>query len=421
MSRISLPPLSDDKRRPSTLDWGVWTGMLLLGLLGIFLVHDQGDPQAQSRLVGWADYLAFVILILPVPVRRMVPLFACLWIGLGFAVFRILAVPEGSASTLAVFLAIHAAGAYVADERRRNIVRGAALIAGFVALTIQLLDDSEAVSFDSLVGVLFIVGLNLGFYVAAWALGDAARKQRLTEAELARRAEQLADERDRSAEQAVTEERVRIARELHDVVAHHVSVMGVQAAAARHVLDRDRTAAVTALNDVEESARQAVSELHRLVGLLRRETDDDDDGPQPTLESLPALLSSMQGAGLDVELRVIGKARPLPSAVQLSAYRIVQEALTNVMRHAPGATATVVVSHLPQSLKIEVVNGPSVDDARRKGPGGGRGLLGMGERVALLDGSLDHGRVAKGGFRVAAVLPVASTYDAPLIPATTTV
>lgn len=401
-------------------DWGVVAVVVVMGFLNIFLNHELDEPIFESRLVPWADYVTFVVLVLPVAVRRMVPVATCLWVGVGFAAFRLASVPEGVMSTLAVFLVIHAVGAYVPDKRRRDLVRAVAMFAGFTALTVQLLFLNDAVSFDSLVGVLFTVAINVGFYVAAWVLGDAARRQRLTEAELAHRAEQLAHERDRRAEQAVTEERVRIARELHDVVAHHVSVMGVQAAAARHVLDRDRDRAVTALNEVEESARQAVSELHRMVGLLRSETDPDDDAPKPTLEGLPALINSMRGAALDAELRVIGRPRPLPSAVQLSTYRIVQEALTNVMRHAPGAQATVVVSHLPDTLKIEVVNGPAADGVLRSGPGGGRGLVGMRERAAILGGQLEYGPVSRGGYRVTAVLPLASTYEAPLADATTT-
>ncbi len=407
-------PTSPQQRGPSAVDWGVLAIMLVLGFLNIFLNHELDEPIFESRLMPWADYVTFAVLVLPVVARRMVPFAACLWVGVGFAVFRLLNVPEGIVSTLAVFLVIHAAGAYVHMRRRRDLARGIALLAGFVAVTLQLFVINEAVSFDSLVAIFFTVALNVGFYVAAWVLGDAARKQQLTEAELAHRADQLAEERDRTAEQAVTEERVRIARELHDVVAHHVSVMGVQAAAARHVLDRDRDRAVMALNEVEESARQAVSELHRLVGLLRSDGEPGDDAPQPTLESLPALIASMRNAGLDVDLRVVGRPRPLPSAVQLSAYRIVQEALTNVMRHAPGAQATIVLSHLQDALKIEVVNGPSAHGQRGEGPGGGRGLVGMRERAAILGGHIEHGPANRGGYRIAASLPVASTYDVSL-------
>lgn len=412
LATITPPALSPQQRRPTALDWGVLASMLVLGCINIFLTQDLDDPTFDSRLQPWADYLTFAVLVLPVAIRRMVPVAACLWVGVGFAVFRLLNVPEGIVSTLAVFLVIHAAGAYVADARRRDVARGLALLTGFFAMTVQLFSYSDAVSFDSVLGISFIVAINVGFYVAAWVLGDAARKQRLTEAELAHRAAQLADERDRTAEQAVTEERVRIARELHDVVAHHVSVMGVQAAAARHVLDRDRDRAVTALNDVEESARQAVSELHRLVGLLRSDGEPSDDAPQPTLQALPALMGSMRSAGLDVEMRVVGRARPLPSTVQLSAYRIVQEALTNVMRHAPGAEATVVINYLPDTLKVEIVNGPPEHGRQGDGPGGGRGLLGMRERAAILGGHMEHGSVSRGGYRVAVALPAASTYDA---------
>ena len=401
-----LPPLTTAERRPSRVDLAVFAAMLLLGLLGIFLSHDLLDDDELGRLPMWADYVAFVLVIVPVPVRRMAPAAVCLYVGVGFAVFRLLEVPEGAVSTVALFMAIHAAGAHVPDPTRRTWSRAIALTAGFLALFVQLAGDVELVGFETVVGLLFSVGINAGFYVAAWVLGDRDRHQRIDRAELSRRAEQLATEREARAQQAVVAERVRIARELHDVVAHHVSVMGVQAAAARHVMAKDPERAAEALGTVESSARQAVEELQRLVGILREAPSDGIDAPQPTLDGLPALVDTLAAAGLPVELREIGRSPAMPDSVGLSAHRIVQEALTNVMRHAPGAETTVVLTHLAGVLQVEVVNGPAPAGATPAGPGGGRGLLGMRERAAMLGGTIEAGPLPRGGYRVAATLPL---------------
>ncbi len=388
------------------------TGLLVLGTFGLFLVHDLVPDEIQSRLPEWADYLAFVLLVVPLVFRRIAPLTVGLVVGLGFTAFRLLKVPEASISSVAVFVALYAVGAYAADRRRRNAVRALVVGAGMVALVVALLEDSEFVNLDGVTFVIFSLGLNAAFFVAAWMLGDASRKRGEYEAELQLRADQLAAEREERARQAVTNERVRIARELHDVVAHHVSVMGVQAAAARRMIEHEPTKATEALGHVEESGRQAVGELQRLVGYLRAENDNDQLSPQPTLEGIPRLIEATRATGLPVELRVIGLSRPLPSSVELSAYRIVQEALTNVIRHAPGAETTVVLTHLADGLQVEVVNGPPVPGAAKAGPGGGRGLVGMRERASVLGGRLEHGALGGGGYRIMARLPSLSSYEA---------
>ena len=385
--------------------------LLGLGAFGIFLAHDVQPEEIRSALPVWGDYLALVFLLTPLVFRRKAPLTVGLLVGFGFTAFRILKVPEGPMSSVAVFVALYAVGAYSQQTRRRDFVRAAVVGTGMVALVAALLDDAEFVNLDGLTFVMFSLGLNVAFFVAAWMLGDATRKRLEDEVELRRRADELAAEREERARQAVTNERVRIARELHDVVAHHVSVMGVQASAARRMLDRDSAKAAEALGYVEESGRQAVSELQRLVGFLRSERDDETLAPQPNLDGLPALIDTTRSAGLPVELRVIGHPRALPSSVELSAYRIVQEALTNVVRHAPGASTTVVLSYLPDALQVEVVNGPAASDAAESGSGGGRGLVGMRERASVLDGRFEHGPTTGGGYRIVARLPSASGYE----------
>ena len=402
----SLKPVA--ARRSDLL---VVLALLGLGAFGIFLAHDVQPDEVRSALPIWGDYLALGLLLAPLVFRRRAPLTVGLLVGLGFTAFRLLKVPEGPMSSVAVFVALYAVGAFSEQPRRRDLVRGAVVGTGMIALVAALVDDAEFVNLDGLTFVLFSVGLNVAFFVAAWMLGDAARKRMEDEHELRRRADELAAEREERARQAVTNERVRIARELHDVVAHHVSVMGVQASAARRMLDRDLGKAAEALGYVEESGRQAVSELQRLVGFLRSERDDESLAPQPTLDGLPRLIDTTRTAGLPLDLRIIGHARTLPSSVELSGYRIVQEALTNVVRHAPGAATTVVLTYLPDALQVEVVNGAPATGAVGAGRGGGRGLVGMRERASVLDGTFEHGPTTGGGYRVVARLPSASGYE----------
>lgn len=390
-------------------DWLVVVGLVILGLFGIFLVHDLQPAEIQSALPMWADYLAVVLLVVPLLFRRSAPLTVGLAIGLGFTAFRLLKVPEGSISSVALFVALYAVGAYSTDDRRRDAVRVVVIGTGMVALVISLLGDADFVNLDSVTFVIFSVGLNVAFFVAAWMLGDASRRRAAYEAELARRAEQLAAEREERARQAVTNERVRIARELHDVVAHHVAVMGVQASAARRMMERDPARASEALGNVETSGREAVGELQRLVGFLRSDDDASTLEPQPGLDGITRLVEATRTAGIRVQVRTIGRRRPLPSSVELSAYRIVQEALTNVVRHAPGADTTVVLTHLDDALGVEVVNGPPSSSG--SGPGGGRGLVGMRERTSVLGGTFDHGPVVGGGYRIRARLPASTGHE----------
>jgi signal transduction histidine kinase len=254
--------------------------------------------------------------------------------------------------------------------------------------------------------------LNQGFqlvYTAvlflAWPLllGVAVRSLRERQRELAAQAIELQREREVNARRAVLEERVRIARELHDVVAHHVSMMGVQAGAARVVIDRDRAKAKQALGAIEESSRQAVAELHRLLGFLRQAGDRDDLAGRPGVSQLPRLAASMSDSHLAVEVSVEGETRSLPPTVDHSAYRIVQEALTNTLKHSVASRADVHVRYWPDELEVEIV-----DDGRPNGASssasGGLGLIGMRERAALHGGQLSAGPAAGGGFAVRARL-----------------
>jgi signal transduction histidine kinase len=219
-----------------------------------------------------------------------------------------------------------------------------------------------------------------------------------------RRADLAEREREVAAREAVVEERARIARELHDAIAHNVSMMVVQAGAERRVLDESQGSTRDVLGTVEQIGRNALTEMRRLVGMLR--TDEDDPlAPQPGLGDLQTLVAQVREAGLPVELQVEGEPRELPVGLQLSAYRIVQEALTNALKHAGDARATVRVRYADDSLELEVV-----DDgvgAQAVVTSGGHGLVGMRERVALYGGRFEAGRRPTGGFTVRVLLPIA--------------
>jgi signal transduction histidine kinase len=219
------------------------------------------------------------------------------------------------------------------------------------------------------------------------------------------RRRRIADDRARAARDAVAAERARIARELHDVVAHAMSVMVVQAGAARTALEREPAVAEEALRRIEETGRVGLGEMRRLIGLLRPE-DPADLAPQPDLARLDELLETMRHAGLQVEAVVEGSPRELPQGVGLTAYRLVQEALTNVLKHAGESHARVLLRFDEDALEVEVFDdglGPLRDGTTL----GGHGLIGMRERVELFGGSLETGPRPGGGFEVRARLPVA--------------
>ncbi|MGW0480257.1 sensor histidine kinase [Nonomuraea sp. NPDC003214] len=241
--------------------------------------------------------------------------------------------------------------------------------------------------------------------VALWGAGRSLRLRRAYLAELKDRAARLERAHAADTRAARAEERSRIARELHDVVAHHVSVMTVQAAAARKVLASDPELACEALSAIENTGRVAMAEMRDLVGVLRAGTRAEL-GPQPGLRDLPALVEQMREAGLDTGLSVHGEAgRPLPAGVDLAAYRLVQEGLTNSLRHAgTGARAEVTVRHAPGELDVRVEDDGLGAAAAARPPG--HGLVGIRERVALYGGIIDVGPKSGGGFEVRARFPL---------------
>ncbi|MES4902666.1 MULTISPECIES: sensor histidine kinase [unclassified Streptomyces] len=250
-------------------------------------------------------------------------------------------------------------------------------------------------------------------FVLAWVLGDSIRTRRAYYAQLEERAARLEKEREAQAKVAVAAERARIARELHDVVAHNVSVMVVQADGAAYVMDAAPDQARQALETISGTGRQALAEMRRLLGVLRSgaPSDDSDYVPQPDVEQIDDLVEQVRGAGLPVDFKIVGSPRPLPSGVELTAYRIVQEALTNTRKHGgPDVGASVRLTYFDDGLGLLVE-----DDGRGArqemyedggADGQGHGLIGMRERVGMVGGTLDAGPRPGGGFRISALLPL---------------
>ena len=230
--------------------------------------------------------------------------------------------------------------------------------------------------------------------LVAWVIGDYIRSRRLFFIELVSRHQQ-------AREQAAEEERLRIARELHDVVAHNVSVMAIQAGAARV----SGNGALEALQSIETTARDTLSELNRLLGVLRKDGGSPDLSPQPGLDQIEALLKSVRDAGIEATFKVTGDKRAIPAALDLSAYRIVQEAITNVLKHANASRVEVVIDHGPDALALTISDNGS-GAMETAGASTGHGLIGMRERVELFGGELGATSSSLGGFTVHAKLPV---------------
>lgn len=279
-------------------------------------------------------------------------------------------------------------------------------IAGFFAVASLAAARPPQVSLAGLAGLEALAATNfftatsedtvfaMAVAVGAWALGEVARNRRVAIGQEARR--------------AVSEEQARIARELHDVIAHSVSVIVVQASAASDVFDKRPDQARIALRSIEQAGRDALGELRRLLGAVRPGAEGDPTAPQPRLDGLDELAEAPRAGGLEVFVRREGPASSLPAGLELSAYRIVQEALTNTLRHARATRAEVTVRYGSEAVEVDVR-----DDGRAmpgdEESGGGHGLVGMRERVSLLGGTLDAGPLPLGGYRVHARLPLEST------------
>jgi signal transduction histidine kinase len=343
-----------------------------------------------------------VLFAFPLGFRRRWPL-AVLCVVMGAVAVESLVVgnsPEGGEVLFPALIVFYSVAAH--STLRRAL---AGFTIAMVAATIQVVEDPTVLSLaDIVIGDAFFY-LFLGGM--AWLLGRYARARRLEAAHSERRANRLEQEQEERERAAVSAERGRIARELHDVIAHSVSLMGVQAGAADRVLEHDPERAREALRSIQVTARESVGELRHLLEFLRAQEEPAALSPQPGIATITALVDSSRRAGLAVDLVVDPGAVRVPAGIELSAYRVVQEALTNIRKHAPGAQTRVEIRHRDGALEVVVENDPVTSNgAHAPMPGTGRGIVGMRERVMLYGGSLEARPRGDGGFVVRAHIPV---------------
>jgi signal transduction histidine kinase len=358
-------------------------------LAGVITAVVQQDTWTNGWVQGSRPALAVAGLAMTLPLawRRRRPLTVAAVVFGALAVQDAVAGSDAHTPDTQLVAWIVAAYSVAAHADRTSALAGGALALGS---TIGWIGLDDALLPTAVIGAVLVAGRVVrGGHVRAVALEE--------------RAVALDRERDLRAQAAVADERARIARELHDVIAHSISVMGVQAGAVRRVLADDQDEQRETLLSVEKTGRQALAEMRRLLGILRRSDDDLAHAPPPSMAGVQELVEQLREAGLPVDLRVEGEPAPLPPGVDISAYRILQEALTNTLKHAGPARARVTVRFLEHELQLEVT-----DDGRGATQNGdaGHGLVGMRERVAIYAGRLQAGPQPGGGYAVRAQLPL---------------
>ncbi|MGW2642166.1 sensor histidine kinase [Streptomyces sp. NPDC001348] len=389
------------RRHPTWVD--VFWAVVLFGISGVSVTSVNRRPEHHGSVA--AGLAVSAVLCLVVALRRRFPepmLLLAAATGLAQLVLDV----ETTAADFAMLVITYT----VATQGARWASRFALAISLGAATLAQLRWPGDGPS--ALARVAIVVFQTVPFALA-WVLGDSMRTRRAYFAQLEERATRLEKEREAQAKVAVAAERARIARELHDVVAHNVSVMVVQADGAAYVLDAAPDQAKKALETISSTGRQALAEMRRLLGVLRtgEHQESGEYVPQPDVEQIDDLVEQCRSSGLPVDFKVEGTPRPLPSGVELTAYRIVQEALTNTRKHGgPNAGASVRLVYFDDGL------GLLVEDDGKGAPhelyeeggvdGQGHGLIGMRERVGMVGGTLDAGPRPGGGFRISALLPL---------------
>jgi signal transduction histidine kinase len=369
LSRLRVDPL--------TVDRVAAVVFTIVAQLEIWLGSSAGQHQLGAALIT-------PVMTASIAFRRRYPMLVGVAVPVVESVeFAFWAGPNILSQAVANFCALYALTVWTPP--RRFAVGFALVLAAVLASSLGPgATLKQAVSFALVEGIVMLLVRRV--------IGDRDRRARIAERE-----------RDVAAREAVVEERARIARELHDVIAHHVSMIVLQAGAERRVLGDANASTREVLETVEQSGRSALTETRRLLGMLRGDGNEPLT-PQPGLDDVPMLVGQLRDAGLPVELSIEGERRELPVGIELSAYRIVQEALTNALKHAGDARATVQVRYGPDSLELEIADdGPG---GSQRASGGGHGLVGMRERVALYGGRFDASRGPSGGFAVRVVLPI---------------
>jgi signal transduction histidine kinase len=370
---------------PWVLDAVLGSVFTVVGIVTVF----GDDVHGKYRKGGALGVALSLLCTLPFFVRRRFPASHVFVVSTGLVLLSTLEFHSNFQSQI-IIISAYTVGAHSAGLDR---------LLGFLSIMVGVTTVAVVGIPDATTGNIAAAGAT---YAAAFFLGIAMRNRRLYMEQLEERTALLERERDEEAKRAVADERLRIAQELHDVVAHSMGVIAVQAAVGSHVIEQDPVEAKRSLDAIAATSRSSLTEIRRLLGVLRSDGEGGYE-PAPALTDLDALFADVDAAGLPVTVRVDGERTELPPGVDLTAYRIVQEALTNVLKHAGPAHATVTIGYEPGALRLEIT-----DDGRGvngRGPGTGHGLLGMRERVAVYGGSLDVGPLTGGGFRVRAHLP----------------
>jgi signal transduction histidine kinase len=381
------------KRRSFLFDVALAVAVFFVVLVTLSLPTDGGE----FRDIDAFGYFLIGVQTLTLAWRRLFPVSVLAIIVVAFMFDRALNYPQNLA-IIGIVFALYSIGTQLSG--RRSAIIGSVAIAVVIAWT-----GLGAISFG--VPATAMIS-SFGFMVFPLVLGREAHRREQRALDLEARAIKAEYDREKRAEDAVTEERSRIARELHDVVAHEVTIMTIQAAAAGRVFDSDPSQARAAIDTIENSGHRALTEMRRLLGLLRTDHARELE-PQPGIESLAVLIGLINDSGISVDLRIEGTQRSVPSGIDVNAYRIIQECLTNVVKHGgPGASAVVTVTYTESDLQISVT-----DDGRGAAQiltsnGTGQGLVGMRERVALLDGTLVSGPRPGGGYRMYTTIPLPS-------------
>ncbi|WP_227997289.1 sensor histidine kinase [Nocardia australiensis] len=382
------------------------------------VVRNSGQPEAVLRPLSDLGHLGYILLIASgavVVVRRLRPGAVFAVTALASAVYYALDFPDGP-GWLGLFVALYTLTSR-GDGRRSLVVAGV----GITVLTVVWLIAATDIEPPAAIGWVFF---RIGTSVMSAALGESVRSRKVIAADALERAERAERTREEEARARVDEERLRIAREVHDTVAHAIAIINVQSGVTAHVLDKRPERARETLEAIEQTSSRALQEMRAILGVLR----DDNDGrvPHPGLGQVDELTAKAREAGLDVDLETTAPPPQVPSAVGSAVYRILQESITNVIRHVGQTRVTIALTYGADTVEVRVT-----DDGRREGPetvgavdhtggdranGGlaapderGRGIIGMRERCQLLGGDLHAGPILNGGFAVIARLPVAPT------------